>query len=138
MMARSSQLLPEQRTILIVDDDPNVTLTFARMLRLAGFKVLSALDVETGLIQLVTAHPDAVLLDLRMPLVDGLAFLRALRALEDERHTPVAIITGDYFIDDAVFCELRELKAAVYFKPLWFEDLMHITQCMLQPPRLTG
>ena len=121
-----------QRTILIVDDDPNVTLTFARMLRLAGYKVLTALDVETGLIELATTHPDAVLLDLRMPIVDGLAFLRALRALEDDHRTPVAIVTGDYFIDEAVFCELRQLQAAVYFKPLWFEDLMRITQCMLR------
>jgi DNA-binding response OmpR family regulator len=123
----------EQRTILVVDDDPNVTITFARMLRLGGYKVLTALDVETGLVELTTDHPDAVLLDLRMPFVDGLAFLRALRALEDGGRTPVAIITGDYFIDEAVSCELRELGAAVYFKPVWFEDLLRITQRMLQP-----
>jgi DNA-binding response OmpR family regulator len=117
-------------TVLIVDDDPNVTVTFARMLRLGGFKVLTALDVETGLVELEN-HPDAVLLDLRMPFVDGLAFLRVMRAQEGERHTPVAIITGDYFLDEPLCHELRELDAAVYFKPLWFEDLIAITQRML-------
>ena len=56
-----------------------------------------------------------------MPIVDGLVFPRRLRAQEHLRHTPVAIVTGDYFLDDMISRELGELGANVYFKPLWFD-----------------
>ena len=87
--------------ILIVDDDEGVTQTFARMLRLEGYQVRTAVSAENGLREAEESHPDAIILDLRMPLVDGLGFLRRLRAHDDQRDTPVAIVTGDYFLDDA-------------------------------------
>ena len=89
-------------TILIVDDDEGVTQTFARMLKLEGFEVRTAMNAENGLVQAQEARPDAIILDLRMPLVDGLGFLRRLRAQDEQRQTPVAIVTGDYFLDDNV------------------------------------
>src|SRR5215468_2066137 len=95
--------------ILIVDDDEGVTQTFARMLRLEGYQVRTAVSAETGLREAEHSHPDAIILDLRMPLVDGLGFLRRLRSHDDHSATPVAIVTGDYFLDDAVSNELREL-----------------------------
>jgi CheY-like chemotaxis protein len=61
------------RTILIVDDDPSVTETFERMLRLEGYQVVTALSAEAGLNQAERSHPHAIILDLRMPLVDGLS-----------------------------------------------------------------
>lgn len=119
-------------TILVVDDDHGVTEIFARMLELEGYKVFTALDAEAGLREVETDHPDAILLDLRMPLVDGLAFLRRLRAHKGHRETPVAIVTGDYFLDEPVACELRELGATLHFKPLWLEELVGITQRLLE------
>jgi DNA-binding response OmpR family regulator len=122
-------------TILIIDDDEGVTETFARMLRLEGFQVCTAFTAETGLQQAQTSHPDAIILDLRMPLVDGLGFLRQLRAHESgesHRETPVAIVTGDYFLEDAISSELRELGAEVRFKPLWLEDLVRLARNLLK------
>jgi response regulator RpfG family c-di-GMP phosphodiesterase len=55
------------RTILIVDDDPSVTETFERMLRLEGYNVVTALSAEAGLSQAERASPHAIILDLRMP-----------------------------------------------------------------------
>src|SRR5919198_1048967 len=101
--------------ILIVDDDEGVTQTFARMLRLEGYQVRTAVNAETGLVEAESSHPDAIILDLRMPLVDGLGFLRRLRAHEDQRSTPVAIVTGDYFLDESVANELHELGAELRF-----------------------
>ena len=119
-------------TILIVDDDEGVTQTFARMLRLEGFKVRTAINAETGLREARNARPDAIILDLRMPLVDGLGFLRQLRAHEIAHETPVAIVTGDYFLDDAVSIELRQLGAELRFKPLWLEDLVGLARNLLK------
>jgi DNA-binding response OmpR family regulator len=118
-------------TLLIVDDDPGVITTFARMLRLEGYDVATALSAEAGLRHIDSERPDAVLLDMRMPLVDGLEFLRELRARETARRTPVAIVTGDYSLDESIVSELGELGATVYFKPVWFPDLMDIAGRLL-------
>ena len=120
------------RTILIVDDDPSVTETFERMLRLEGYNVVTALSAEAGLSQAEKSNPHAIILDLRMPLVDGLQFLRSLRSREALARMPVAIVTGDYFLDDAVSRELRGLGADVRFKPLWLEDLVALARNLLK------
>ena len=123
---------PTTSKILIVDDDEGVTQTFARMLRLEGYQVRTAVNAENGLREAEQSRPDAIILDLRMPLVDGLGFLRRLRAHDEQRSTPVAIVTGDYFLDDAVSTELRELGAELRFKPLWLEDLVGLARNLLQ------
>ena len=118
--------------ILIVDDDEGVTQTFARMLRLEGYQVRTAVSAEKGLAEAQASHPDAIILDLRMPLMDGLSFLRRLRAHDEQRATPVAIVTGDYFLDDAVSNELLALGAELRFKPLWLEDLVGLARNLLK------
>jgi DNA-binding response OmpR family regulator len=123
---------PTTSKILIVDDDEGVTQTFARMLRLEGYQVRTAVSAEKGLIEAEENHPDAIILDLRMPMVDGLGFLRRLRARDDQRETPVAIVTGDYFLDDAVSNELQQLGAELRFKPLWLEDLVGLARNLLK------
>ncbi len=121
-------------TILIVDDDEGVTQTFARMLTLEGYEVRTAFNAESGLRAASETRPDAIILDLRMPLVDGLGFLRQLRAMADQQvsPTPVAIVTGDYFLDDSVAAELRQLGAELRFKPLWLEDLVGLARNLLK------
>ena len=115
-----------------MDDDEGVTTTFARMLRLEGFDVRTAINGEMGLREASLSNPDAIILDLRMPLVDGLRFLRRLRADDERRKTPVAIVTGDYFMDDEIATELRQLGAEVKFKPLWLEDLVGLARDLLK------
>ena len=133
-MSKVSTLINEREvaTILVVDDDEGVTQTFARMLRLEGYDVRTAMNAESGLRESDRSHPDAIILDLRMPLVDGLGFLRRLRARGEQRDTPVAIVTGDYFLDDQVSAELLELGAELKFKPLWLEDLVGLARHLLQ------
>ena len=123
---------PATSKILIVDDDEGVMQTFARMLSLEGYQVRTAANAEKGLAEAAENHPDAIILDLRMPLVDGLGFLRRLRARDDQRQTPVAIVTGDYFLEDSVSNELQELGAELRFKPLWLEDLVGLARNLLK------
>jgi DNA-binding response OmpR family regulator len=99
---------------------------------LEGFDVRTAINGEMGLKEAALSHPDAIILDLRMPLVDGLRFLRRLRADDAQRGTPVAIVTGDYFLDDDIASELRQLGAEVKFKPLWLEDLVGLARHLLK------
>lgn len=127
-------------TILVIDDDPAINDAFARMLTLEGHQVHTVRDAETGLQQLDILAPDAILVDLRMPNVDGLEFLRRLRAQPLYRDLPVAIVTGDRFIDETLAKELTSLGAEVRFKPVWCGDLLGIAQDLLrlaaQAPRV--
>ena len=112
------------RAILIVDDDSAVAETFSRMLRLEGYEVVTALEPEKGLELAASLHPSAIILDMRMPIINGLQFLRTVRATEGLADVPVAIVTGDYFMGEPVINELRALGATVRFKPLWLEELV--------------
>jgi DNA-binding response OmpR family regulator len=119
-------------SILIVDDDEAVTQTFAQMLRMEGFTVRTAINAESGLAEAAENKPDAIILDLRMPLVDGLGFLKRLRASEGPSRTPVAVVTGDYQLDEQLSAELRQLGAELKFKPLWIEDLVSLAHTLLK------
>ncbi len=121
-----------QRRILIVDDDEGVTDTFSRMLRYEGYVVDTACSAEMGLREAAAHSPDAIILDWRMPLMDGLQFLRRLRSTSTQRGTPVAIVTGEWVLDDATSSELRALGVDVKFKPLWQDELLDLARDLLK------
>jgi DNA-binding response OmpR family regulator len=121
--------------VVIVDDDVSTTQTFAEILALAGYEVRTALTAESGLREIEETRPDAVILDLRMPFINGVGFLYRLRAVEAYRQTPVVIVTGDQCLDDGVLDELRDLGAQVRFKPLWLEDLIDVTRSLVETTR---
>jgi two-component system response regulator PrrA len=119
------------RTILIVDDDRSVTDTFARMLKLEGFEVATAINAEAGLLLAESVRPSAIILDMRMPITNGLQFLRMVRARPHLVEVPVAIVTGDYFLSDPITQELKSLGASIRFKPLWLEDLIALAKTLV-------
>jgi two-component system, OmpR family, response regulator MprA len=119
------------RTILIVDDDRSVAETFARILKLEGFGVATAMSADAGLNLASVVKPDAIILDMRMPLSSGLDFLRLIRSNPSLARVPVAIVTGDYFMSEPVQHELRALGASIRFKPLWLEDLVALARTLI-------
>jgi len=121
--------------ILIVDDDETVLQTFAKALTLEGFDVRVADSPLTGLQEIEETPPDAILLDLRMPFVNGIGFLYRLRAREAHRNIPVAIITGDSCVDDPVMQEMHDLDAEVVFKPIWLDEVVTVTRNLLEKRR---
>ncbi|MGO9458387.1 MAG: response regulator transcription factor [Acidimicrobiales bacterium] len=86
--------------ILVVDDDPGVRSSLERALRLEGYEVEAAPDGTTALRSLAVSPPDAVVLDLGLPDVDGLEVCRRLRSTGDD--TPVLILTARDAVDDRV------------------------------------
>jgi two-component system response regulator PrrA len=122
---------PLTKTILIVDDDRSVADTFARMLKLEGFQVATAINADEGLELAENVRPSAIILDMRMPITNGLQFLRMIRARPHLVEIPVAIVTGDYFLSDPIQHELKSLGASIRFKPLWLEDLIALAKTLV-------
>jgi len=120
----------EQR-VLIIDDDAATTQTFAVILRLEGYQVRTAITANDGLREVSEFQPDAIIVDLRMPLINGFGFLYRLREQNVGQKTPVAIVTGDVSLDDDALDELRELGADICFKPLWTDDLVGLADKLL-------
>ena len=118
-------------SILIVEDDPAAVEAFGHMLKAEGYGVRVSPDAQSALVEIERAVPAAVVLDLHLPITDGLELLRGLRATSRHAHIPVAVVTGDYLVDERVTCELQVLGAQLYFKPLWEEDLIRIVRDLL-------
>ena len=80
-----------QRKILVVDDDPKLSAFVARQLRAENYKVDTAIDGQEGVDKASTMPPDIVLLDLSMPVMDG---IEALRRLREWYEGPIVILSA--------------------------------------------
>ncbi len=90
--------------ILVVDDEPDVLLLCRVNLQHAGHDVLEAPDGERGLALAFAEVPDAIVLDLMLPLMDGYGVLSHLRADDRTRDIPVLVLTAKAQREDRVRC----------------------------------
>jgi len=87
-------------SVLVVDDDAQVRSALERGLRLAGFDVDSAADGADALRSIQGSRPDALILDVNMPGLDGVSVVTALRALGDE--IPICVLSARNSVDDRI------------------------------------
>ncbi len=80
------------RPILIIDDDPAIRATVADILTSEGYAVATAINGVDGLQWLERVEPALVLLDMRMPLMDGWGFARALQSRGIQ--VPILVMTA--------------------------------------------
>ena len=88
------------QTVLIVEDDPAVRASLDRALRRDGYAVSSVGDGQAALDELDRCAPDAIVLDVGLPVIDGIDVCRRLRA--DGSRTPVLMLTARDAISDRV------------------------------------
>jgi DNA-binding response OmpR family regulator len=88
--------------VLVIDDDPDVRTLCKINLRYDGYEVIEAAGGAEGLELISSDHPDAVLLDVMMPNVDGIEVLRQLRANEATAGVPVVILSARVSIEDQI------------------------------------
>ncbi len=106
-------------SILVVDDDPVILATLAEFLEMEGYPVSTARNGAEALQTVESAEPSFVLLDMRMPVLDGWGFARALR--ERGRALPILMMTAAQ--DTRQWAE--EINAAGYItKPFDLMDLL--------------
>ena len=120
------------RTVLVVDDDVPLARAFALALESEGYVVHTAHSAEDGLRLAQREHPEAIMLDLRMPFINGAGFLYRLRA-SSQHNTPVMVVTGGD-VNAELHAELVDLGAVLRFKPLGMADLITAMGAMVSDP----
>jgi two-component system, chemotaxis family, chemotaxis protein CheY len=111
--------MPTPRQILVIDDDESIRALVTLALSVEGYEVMSALNGVAALDWLATSRPAAILLDMRMPIMNGWEFARAYAQLPGPR-APLIIMSAAR--DAATYA--AEVKAdACLAKPFDLEDL---------------
>jgi CheY-like chemotaxis protein len=82
------------KKILIVDDDPVGIILMENRLKKAGYEVLAARNGQTGLDCLKSQKPDAIVLDIEMPEMNGYTFIIEMKKEESVKNTPVIVQTS--------------------------------------------
>jgi putative two-component system response regulator len=88
--------------ILVVEDDEAIRSLLQVVLQREGFEVVTASDGEAGLAAVDAHDPDVLILDVGLPIVDGLEVTRRLRANRATRTLPIILLTARASIDDMV------------------------------------
>lgn len=88
------------RTVLIADDDPDIRALLTMNLELSGYSVAAAENGGQAAELARTLLPDLIVLDVMMPVTDGLDLLAALKSDEHTMHIPVVMLTARSSDDD--------------------------------------
>jgi len=121
-----------KRRILLVDDEAAILKTIGKRLEVAGFEVLTAADGEAALTAARRERPDAIVLDLMLPQLNGAEVGQILKADPQYRQIPVIIFTGKgRETDEPLF---RACGADAYVpKAIGFAELLAQLDTLLPP-----
>ena len=110
--------MPDLR-ILIVDDEPDIRATVSAMLEIEGYDVDEATDGAAALAAIEQQIPDIILLDMRMPVLDGWGFAAELR--RRGHRTPIVVMTA---ARDAARWAGDIAASSFVAKPFGYDDLI--------------
>jgi signal transduction histidine kinase/class 3 adenylate cyclase len=119
----AAQAIAANSKVLVVDDNPDLRTYVSRVLRQAGYQVLTARNGGEGFKSAQKHHPDLIVTDLMMPLVSGLDMIQMLRSSEALRGTPIILLTAK--VDEDTRIEGAERGADAYLsKPFNDRELL--------------
>ena len=110
--------MPDLR-VLVVDDEPDIRATVAAMLEIGGYDVEEAANGADALHVVEVRPPDLILLDMRMPILDGWGFASELR--RRGHRTPIVVMTA---ARDAAHWAGEIAASAFVAKPFGMDDLI--------------
>lgn len=119
--------------ILVVEDDAAIRDTVVALLEDAGYPVLTAANGREGLDRIEATQPSLVLLDMRMPVLDGWAFAREL----ERRRESVPIVVMSAARDARAWAQ--EVNAVAYLaKPFNIDELLQLVERLTEAPAAGG
>ncbi|HWB01209.1 MAG TPA: response regulator [Pirellulales bacterium] len=86
--------MPNSNRVLLVDDNRELVQAAALRLHAAGYDTLEAYDGQQCIASAMRDHPDAILLDVQMPVKDGLSTLAELQATDATRAIPIVMLSA--------------------------------------------
>lgn len=98
--------------VLIVEDNPSVQRMYGKALEFAGFTVVVANDGNVALEMAQREKPDVILMDVMMPVMNGLDALKLLKADDQAKTIPVIMLSA--FEDDNLVIEAMSIGASRY------------------------
>lgn len=120
-----------QETILIVEDNPILREGLQEMLELEDFSVFTAANGQQALDEMESCKPDLILSDIAMPVLDGYAFFRAVRARSEWVSIPFVFLTARGEREDVLVG--KDMGAEDYLvKPVTREDLVTVVNSRLE------
>ena len=121
-----------KQTILIIEDEAMLNEAYQVILSTGGYDVLTAFDGKAALDILEVSQVDAILLDLRMPVLDGIGFLQAYQP--KSRENPPKIVVFSNFDMQKEIDEAYELGADKYMLKAWAspKELLQLVSNLLQ------
>jgi DNA-binding response OmpR family regulator len=123
---------PEQKTVIVVEDEPDAAELFAEMMRVNGFRVLKMYSSAPAIELIAIEIPDLVILDIMMPDVSGLEVLRFMRREPKLKNTPVIVVSAKSLPVDIKVG--MEAGASLYLtKPVGYQDLKQAVERLLAP-----
>ena len=120
------------KTVLVVDDDPDMRFMLRLLLERGGYQVVEAADGLAALLSIKSQTPDLVLTDLRMPRMDGAELIAKLRSQEATAALPIILITAY-----AVLPSTAELADETIPKPFAPERVVEVVTKLLGGRRAT-
>jgi len=112
----------EKVKILVVDDDPVLTKLLHSTLTQKGYEVTAAQDAADGLQTAIHQHPDLIILDVMMPIINGYNFCRLLKNEEGKKDIPIILLTARDEMDDVEIG--MQMGAEAYLtKPVNMDEL---------------
>ena len=119
------------KLILVVDDERDIAEIVSELLQGEGYRTTLAYDGQEALTALRKHRPDAVVLDLKMPVLDGIQVLRQMRADASMKATPVVVLTATRVIDE-LKQEFQQLHVHTWIsKPFEPEEMLRsVTQAL--------
>jgi DNA-binding NtrC family response regulator len=117
-------------SVLVVDDQRVILRVFASALESAGYRVQVADNADAALQSTRAARPDAILIDLTMPYVNGMGLIYRLRDIAPE--IPMAMITGMPHVPGETLDELQMLGIELHHKPLTSAQIRAIVDELVQ------
>ena len=121
-------------TVLLIEDDPDLTRFADLALRLSGYRAVMAGDGESAVRTAQRERPDVVVLDLRLPRLDGWQVLAALQREPELAAVPVVILTASADPHDQERARTAGIADFV-LKPLTADRLLEVVERALAAPR---